>query len=237
MTNCGFAHHQPECLCDVIIVAEAPINYGLTDIWHGEAIARAMNLGVPWTGKTIADYGSALLKAYDIWTRGHRGEPIEGEVLRGKVCDLLRTGESMTDVARILDLPWKHIIVAMTNGVPATVWTWDEHQWLHAEGIIYDHFKDHGAETLVAMLGGDIHRCVVEQLAEWYGVKINENAQDRLDLLKRLLLQGLHPLDVVAECETRDITVTREQVYMIRKRLSERGEVPSPLPRRLAPAA
>lgn len=235
--NCGTANHEEECLCDVHVTEPTPINFGLTDTWHGEAIARAMGVGVPWRSCDVADFAESLLKAYDIWARDERrGEPIEGEVLRIKVCDLLQAGESMTDVATILGKPWATVIRAMTNGVPATVWAWDEHDWLSAEAVIYDSFKDHGAETLVQMLGGEIHRCVVEQLAEWYGVKINENGQERLDLLKGLLRDGMHPLDAVEYLGHMDIVVSREQLYMLRKRLAERGEVASPLPRRLARA-
>lgn len=242
MNNCGQSAHQPECLCDVVIVQATPINYGLTDVWHGEAIARALNVGVPWKSSDLVVFGEALLKAYDIWSRQERrGETIEGEVIRIKVCDLLRTGESMTDVARILHLDWKTVISAMTNGQPSTVWSWDEDQWRSAEAIIYDDFANHSKAELAMMLGikqvwyeghGFAPPDVLDKLADWYGVKINENGQKRLDVLKQILRDGAHPVDAVAHAADLGYEATAKQCYMIRKRLSERGEVASVLPKR-----
>lgn len=237
VTNCGESHHQPECLCDVVVQATTPINFGLTDTWHGEAIARAMNLGVPWSSSDVATFGEALLKAYDIWSSDtRRGERIETEALRIKVCDLLRAGESMVDVAHILGQSWQHVIEAMTNGVPATVWSWDEDAWRAAEAIIYDSFKTHTANALTTMLGG-VHHCVIEQLAEWYGVTVNAEGQTRMDFLKGLLRDGLHPIDVVIRAEEAGIKCNNEQLYMMRSRLVQRGELCSVMPRRLAFAA
>lgn len=233
VTDCGDTTHDPDCLCDVIIIDPTPINYGLTDVWHGDAIARAIGVGVPWKHGDVADFGDALLKAYDIWSRpNRRGERIEGEVLRLKVLDLLRTGESMTVIPRLLDVPYKDIMHAMTNGVPATVWAWDEMRWLTAEAIIHDHFSKHGCEVLIDMLGGNLHHCVIDQLADWYGVKVNEKAQDRLTLMRKVLTEGAHPLDAYNHFTSLGIACSKEQVYMMRKRMVKNGMVSPVMPSR-----
>ena len=61
----------------------------------------------------------------------------DGEV---KACalTLLRSRESMVDVARILDLRWSVVIAALTDGEPTAEWCWDEHDWLAAEAAIYE---------------------------------------------------------------------------------------------------
>lgn len=241
LNNCGQPSHQSECICDVIVTdadRARPYRYGTHDLWHGDAIARAIGVGVPWKPEDFALFGESLLKAYDIWSREERrGEPLEQEVLRMKVIDLLRTGESMNDVGLLLNIERDDIMRAMTNNTPATVWGWTETDWRHAEAIIYDHFANHGCEKLIEMLGGDMHHCVVEQLADWYGVKINENGQDRLDRLKRLLIDGMHPIDAVVAAADMGYVVSDQQLYHMRKRLAQRGEVSDVLPRRLAKAS
>jgi len=210
-----------------------PINFGLTELWNGETITRAMNLGVPWSRSDVADFGTALLKAHDMWAKGSpRGETVEGEVLRNKVCDLLRGGDSMVDVARILDLPWKTIARALTNNVPTPVWNWSEHDWLRVEGIIYDSFPNHGDKALAAMLGPDVTWRVVASLAEWYGVTVNQNGQERLTAMQAALRGGMHPVDACAHFTTLGYACTKEQMYMMRKRLSANGEVSPVLPQR-----
>lgn len=232
-TTCGVADHEAECLCDVTLPdTPTPIRFGLTELWHGEAIARATGAGVPWTGKGIADFGSALLKAYDMWSRREqRGQAYSDEVLRNNVIDLLRSGESMTDVARIVDCDWHHLIRVMTNYSPSAVWGWDEEMWLTVEAIIYDHFRDHGHDALAKMIGDGSWR-VVEALADWYGVKVNENGQDRMDAIKARLREGWHPMDVAASMRAYGHKCSNEQAYMIRKRLVTRGELSPVMPAR-----
>lgn len=231
--GCGTEPHGPECLCDVVLgVERTPINYGMTDVWHGEAIARAMDVGVPWSGKDIADFGESMLKAYDMWKRdARRGEAIEGEVLRSKVCDMLRSGISMLDVSKRLDTEWAVIIRAMTNGVRGVVWGWDDAQWLMAEALIYDGFRYNGMDKLAKQMG--VHRDVVIKLSEWYGVPINTEGQARLDFLKGLLADGLHPIDAMhAAHDAGYEEVTDQQMYHMRKRMVHNGDVTAPLPQR-----
>lgn len=234
-TNCGTPTHPPDCYCDVALDAEEiPINYGSHEMWHGEAIVRALGIAVPWTSVSLEKFGESLCRAHDIWERqrhGHGGRTVEGEALRAAILDELRAGESMIDLARLLDVPFKTILETLTRSQPAVCWNWDEAEWLHVEAVIYDHFADNGNETLATMLG--VHKCVVESLAEWYGVKINENGQDRIDRLKRLLLDGLHPVDAAKEANAQGIVANNEQMYKLRQGMRERGEVSMAMPRRL----
>jgi hypothetical protein len=213
-----------------------PINYGMTDLWHGEAIARAMEVAVPWSSKDLADFGESMLKAYDMWKRdARRGEAVETEVLRMKVCELLRGGVSMLDVSKHLDVGFPAIIRAMTNGVRATCWDWDEVQWLTAEALIYDGFKYHGMDHLAKKLG--VHRDVIAKLSEWYDVPLFTEGQARLDYLKDLLIDGLHPLDAAATAREAGYEATNENMYVMRKRLVHQGKVPAPMPERRVAAA
>lgn len=230
--TCGVVGHVAECLCDVILGEPTPINFGLTDVWHGEAVARAMGVGVPWTSATVAEYTASLLAAYDLWrSRGvNRGEAIETEVLRHKVCDLLRAGESIVDVARMLDVDFKSMIHAMTNHVPATCWGWSEAEWLAVEAIIFDHFRSRSAEQLAAMIGPGVHHCVVDELAVWYDVSINADGAERQARMRGLLSDGWHPKEVAIEMRANGFDVSNEQVYMVRKRMANNGEVGSLMP-------
>lgn len=230
-SSCGTVDHDEACLCDVELPeTPTPIAFGLTELWHGEAIARAIGVGVPWTRKAFVDYGEALLKAHDLWARRERrGERIEGEVLRMKVCDLLRAGVSMIDVANQLDVDHDDVMHAMTNGQPSTVSDWDEAEWLTAEGVIYDHFANMSREELAIRLG--ISERMVGSLADWYGVSINVNGQTRNDRM-RAALRELHPLDALDALKADGITCTPNQLYMMRKRMAERGEVGFVIPKR-----
>lgn len=188
--NCGQYNHADDCLCDVGVSGKTPISFGLTELWHGERVARSLGLGVPWTGATFMDCMAALTYAYDIWSRDQmvrRGTPIEGEVLRGRVVDLLQSGESMVDMATLLDVPFKTIIETMTDGKRSSIWDWDDVEWLRAEAIIHDNFCEHGRQTLATMVG--VTERIVSRLAEWYGVAVNQNAADRLTAMKGVLVE------------------------------------------------
>lgn len=229
---CGTVDHDEACLCDVNLPeTPTPITFGLTELWHGEAIARALGLGVPWDSAAFVKFGEALLKAHDLWARKERrGERIEGEVLRMKTCDLLRSGVSMIDVARHLDVTHSEVMHAMTNGQHSAVWDWDETDWLVAEAIIYDSFANLSRDNLALRIG--VHHHVVEHLADWYGVKVNQNGQARLDRMKAVLRAGVHPVDAEPMLRAEGFDVTAMQLYKTRKRMAERGEVSFVLPRR-----
>ena len=234
LTTCGL-DHAVDCLCDVHIESITPINFGTNELWHGEAVTRAMNLGVPWSSKDFADLMGALTKAHDTWVEGKHFNNTEAHVLRVQIIDLLRAGDSIIDVADILGCAFKQVLSALTNDTPATVWMWDEAQWLAAEALIYDGFEHHSAEVLVEMLGGGFHRGVIDQIADWYGVTVNLNGQARLTQMQDALRGGMHPLDAVVHFTALGFKCSPNQMYMMRKRLSERGEVSSALPSRSKP--
>jgi hypothetical protein len=232
MYSCGIVGHDDACLCDVTLPeTPTPIAFGLTELWHGEAIARALGFGVPWDSEQFAEFGEALTKAYDIWARKERrGERIEGEVLRLKACELLQTGVSMVDVAYRLDVAHSELMHAMTNGQHSAVWDWDDTDWLVVEAVIYDDFANLSRDNLAIKIG--VHHHVVEHLSEWYGVKVNQNGQTRLDRMKMALLDGLHPNDAEQQLRLEGWDVTAMQLYKMRKRMAERGEVSFVIPLR-----
>ena len=240
--GCGIASHSRGCNCDVDLDAAAERNdaprigpmckVGTDDgLWNSRRIADALKVGHPYTADTFLLLYESVTSTYDLLAReGKRGEAIEGEMLRIQVCDLLRTGVSMTTVASALDLPLETIMRAMTNGVSAVVWSWDETQWLEAEAIIHGSFETHSGEQLAAMLG--VHHCVIDKLAEWYGVTLNVKGKAYNDLLNSTLLRGLNPHDAAEYLATLGITVSPETMYNRRKRLVESGEVSSVIPKR-----
>lgn len=239
--TCGVPEHESDCLCDVVLEGDpTPINFGLTELWHGAAVAQALDLGVPWDGGAVADFGSALLKAYDIFTKLGRGQSHDLTTLAEQAKGLLRTGTSMVDVSRQLDCTHSMVMQALTNNVPSVCWEWRESDWLDMEDVVYNHFPSLSERQAAAVVcGGDpsgksgAARRLAANLADWYGVRLGQNAQERLDAMKAALLDGLHPIDATALVASYGFEVTLPQMRMARRRLVASGECCAELPPRV----
>lgn len=76
--TCGVAGHDPECLCDVVIVTPTPINVdGVYGMWLGEQLCELRGHGSKpeWDGEQMADYFEDLLKVHDAWV--YQQEPLK----------------------------------------------------------------------------------------------------------------------------------------------------------------
>lgn len=228
--GCGQADHDDACLCDVVVEHPTPIRFGTHELWHGAAITRALDLGVPWSGASFEKFGDALLRAHDIFVQLGSGASHDVTTLAERAKELLRTGTSMVDVHRQLECTRSMVVQALTNNSPSDCWDWDEQRWLEVEGVVYDRFASFTIRQAAAVLG--CGRRLAANLADWYGVRLGQGAQSRLDAMKAALVEGLHPIDAAAHVEALGYEVTLSQMRATRRRLVERGECAAELPAR-----
>lgn len=75
VNDCGVLEHETTCLCDVYVTEAKPISVTIPyDILGGEGVARALNLGVPWTSGDLASFFEALGRGYEALAKERRDE-------------------------------------------------------------------------------------------------------------------------------------------------------------------
>lgn len=235
--GCGVASHDETCLCDVKITKPVEIKFGLTEVWHADAITQVLELGVPWSSEDAATLAESLVYAYDIW-RMERVS-IDRTVLRDKVLTLLGSGTSMVDVPALLDVSRDVIVRALTNGAESACWSWTEMDWLMVEGVVYDDFGKCSRSVLRSrieeLLDTTINVRLIASLSEWYSTPYNQSAQDRSNVMRGMLIEGFHPDDVVESMTAQGFDVTIDSVKSLRRRMTRDGIVDQKYPARLLP--
>jgi len=222
--NCGQQGHGTECMCDVSVTTLTPIRFGLEDVWHSREIMNAVGmLGGIESSADVADFGEALLGAYDSW-RAIDDAPN----LRESVMNLLRAGTSMVDVPRLLGEQLEDVVAAVFKDRHSVVVGWSEVDWLTAEGVLYDEARKMSAREIGRRLGVNHH--MVQTLCHLYGVVPNADANDRLASMREHLLAGLHPHDVSAAVAVDGYEATYNQCLQMRYKMVERGELDREMP-------
>lgn len=102
--NCPVAGHAPDCLCDVIVTSPAPILADwMSDGWLSRAMAKRLNLGVPWTNETILELLVAQTMAHDEYVIQNKLEILSAEERKRNKSErkTLMSPEQMKEVQRM----------------------------------------------------------------------------------------------------------------------------------------
>jgi hypothetical protein len=149
-TNCGGHGHSAECLCDVVITEQVPINYHFDDVWHAGIVARATGYR-GGGGAQLADFLEALAHGYDATRRVANAAAnyvpkdkvheawladIRRSGLKARVEEQLQDGHSILDVPDILMDGFERIVAALSRAQPSPTWTWDNMEWLAFEAYM-----------------------------------------------------------------------------------------------------
>ena len=102
--NCPVSGHDPDCLCDVIVTSPAPIlTDWMSDGWLSRAVAKRLNLGVPWTDETILQLLVTQTLAHDEYVIQYKLEVLSAEERKRNKSErkTLMTPEQMKEVQRM----------------------------------------------------------------------------------------------------------------------------------------
>lgn len=169
-SRCKVRKHQDDCLCDVVVKEPAPINFGFTDVWHADIVAKAVGYKEGNEGAALADFLEALGSAYEA-TRVVAAQDedwLEGThdtAYRAKIVKLLRSGESIIDLPDVLCDSFAHIIACLTRGRPCIVWSWPEATWATLEDAM--RATEVSPTTLAKTF--NVTYSQAESFVEWYG--------------------------------------------------------------------
>ena len=170
------------------------------------------------TGTELADWGEALLSAYDTW----RAVASAGRG-RAAVIELLRGGVSIVDCPRYLGVPWETVREEVTHGL-GVAGQWSPEDWVCVEAVLHEGgVGTMGIRELGEKLG--VSKETARRLCVMYGVQTSTYRRERQDSIRHYLRAGLSVAEVVTACAADGHDVTNSAAYMVRRRMVERGEL------------